>query len=146
MAENFLGNSQAIEAEIAQLQKMIEIKRNQLEAQSGIVEEKELVRGAVQEMVAESAETDLEVAPIQSVSTISTGTTATGGASGASYLDRLDDESAVKLNAYIAEIGQHGIVRTLNKVVAEEPFIIDAFHDVLVDKLYEELKTKGLIK
>ena len=91
-------------------------------------------------------ETDLEVAPIQSVSTISTGTTATGGASGASYLDRLDDESATKLNTYIAEIGQYGIVKTLNKVMTEEPFIIDALHDALIDRLYDELKAKGLIK
>ncbi|HNZ55243.1 MAG TPA: hypothetical protein PKN73_00760 [Candidatus Paceibacterota bacterium] len=146
MAENFLGNSQAIEAEIAQLQKMIEVKRNQLEAQSGIVEEKELVRSAIQEMITESAETDSKAALSQPVVAAKTKVVPTGNASGASYLDRLDDESAVKLNAYIAEIGQHGIVRTLNKVVAEEPFIIDAFHDVLVDKLYEELKTKGLIK
>ena len=146
MAENFLGNSQAIEAEIAQLQKMIEVKRNQLEAQSGIVEEKELVRSAIQEMITESAETDSEATSSRPVIAAKTKAAPIGNASGASYLDRLDDESAVKLNAYIAEIGQHGIVRTLNKVVAEEPFIIDAFHDVLVDKLYEELKTKGLIK
>jgi uncharacterized coiled-coil protein SlyX len=146
MAENFLGGSQAIEAEIAQLQKMIEIKRNQLEAQSGIVEEKELVRSAIQEMITESAETDSEATSSRPVIAAKTKAAPTGGASGASYLDRLDDESATKLNTYIAEIGQYGIVKTLNKVMTEEPFIIDALHDALIDRLYDELKAKGLIK
>ena len=84
MAENFLGNSQAIEAEIAQLQKMIEVKRNQLEAQSGIVEEKELVRSAIQEMITESAETDSKAALSQPVVAAKTKVVPTGNASGAS--------------------------------------------------------------
>ena len=144
MAENFLAGSQAIEAEIAQLQRMIETKRNQLEGQGGMIEEKELVRGAVQEMLTEEAGSGIQAAPVARPTTMaSSQTSATGGAS---YLDRLDEESTAKLNTYIAEIGQRGIVKTLNKVMAEEPFIIDAFHDALIDRLYDELKAQGLIK
>jgi len=142
MAENFLRGSREIEAEIAQLQKMIETKRNQLEEQSGIVEEKELVRDALQEMISQAEIPELEIShSVDKPKTLS-------GASvlGNSYLDRLDQESAAKVAHYVEEISQHGIIKTVNKAMSESPFVVDALHDVLVDKLYEQLKAEGLIK
>lgn len=142
MAENFLSGNQAIEAEIAQLQQMIEVKRNQLESQSGIVEEKELVRSALKEMIGLG---EPQAAPASSVSNGQAISQTTSTISG-SYLDRLDEEGVATVNRYIEGIGQQGLVKTLNKVAAESPFVVDAVHDVLVDKLYEQLKAKNLIK
>lgn len=142
MAENFLRGSREIEAEIAQLQKMIETKRNQLEEQSGIVEEKELVRDALQEMISQVEIPELEIShPVDKPKTLSSASVL-----GNSYLDRLDQESAVKVAHYVEEISQHGIIKTVNKAMSESPFVVDALHDVLVDKLYEQLKAEGLIK
>ena len=46
----------------------------------------------------------------------------------------------------MAEVFSKGLKQALVSVQVEEPFIIDAFHDALVDRLYDELKTRGIIK
>ena len=63
-----------------------------------------------------------------------------------SYLDTVDDATVAKVNGYVAEAFQKGIKATLRKVIAEDPFVLDVFHDVLTDKLYSELKSRGLVK
>ena len=44
-----------------------------------------------------------------------------------------------KINALVQGLFEQGIRKTIATVV-EEILILDAFHDALVDKLYEELK------
>ncbi|MFA6274872.1 MAG: hypothetical protein WCX70_01845 [Candidatus Paceibacterota bacterium] len=146
MAENFLVSNKMIEAEIVELQKKIEEKRNQLEKQSGIMEEKSLVREAFQEMIAKKTEEEPETTPASKVDLVGEPQKTSWINVSASYLDRLDEKTISKLNIYIDEINQQGIVRTLKKAITDEPFVIDALHDILVDKLYEELKNRGLIK
>ncbi|MFA5736689.1 MAG: hypothetical protein WC893_00790 [Candidatus Paceibacterota bacterium] len=146
MAENFLVSNKMIEAEIVELQKKIEEKRNQLEKQSGIMEEKSLVREAFQEMIAKKIEEEPETTPASKVDLVGEPQKTSWINVSASYLDRLDEKTISKLNIYIDEINQQGIVRTLKKAITDEPFVIDALHDILVDKLYEELKNRGLIK
>jgi len=63
-----------------------------------------------------------------------------------SYLDAVDDATVAKVNAYIAQAFQNGIQSTLRAVITEDPFILDVFHDALTDKLYAELKTRGMVK
>ena len=154
MAENILGGSGAIEAEIAQLQKLIEQKRNLLEQEHGIVEEKELVRSAVEGLLSaeggislgqatQSTDDDSGSDQAQSIPKV---VAADKSVKGGSYLDHLDDSSATTINAFIQQIPQAGIIKTVNQVIAESPFVVDAFHDALVDKLYEELKAQGIVK
>lgn len=63
-----------------------------------------------------------------------------------SYLDTVDDATVTKVNEYIALVFQNGIKNTLKKVIEEDPFLLDVFHDALTDKLYGELKARGLVK
>lgn len=39
-----------------------------------------------------------------------------------------------------------GIEKSVKEARKQNPFILDAFHDALTSKLYEELKKKGLLK
>jgi len=137
-----------LEQEIADLQKMIEAKRDELEKQGGIVEEKDLVRQSVREMFLGQATPPANQAPLSQpvssspASPVSTSTVASDG----SYLDYLDDQSAEAVNSLVAQIATKGIASVVAEVANKEPFITDAFHDALVDKLYDELKVRGLIK
>jgi len=129
-----------LEQEIAELQKMIEAKRDQLEKAGGIIEEKELVRQSVREMF-------LNVpAQIPLSTTTPTPATTQTVPVGGSYLDYLDPQTTETINRFIGEIQAKGITPVINEVASQKPFVVDAFHDALVDKLYDELKQRGLIK
>ena len=137
-----------LEQEIADLQKMIEAKRDQLEKDGGIVEEKELVSQSVHEMFLDATEPKAGQTTSPQNSSAITPTSATPQAvpTTGSYLDYLDDQTAEVINGLVAQIGTKGITAVINEASVQEPFVIDAFHDALVDKLYDELKTRGLVK
>ena len=136
-----------LEIEIAELQKMIEAKRDQLEKEGGIIEEKELVRQAVKEMFLDKAvpsvSVQTDVAQKQTITQTSIPQTIPPNAS---YLDYLDPQTAETINRFIGEIQAKGITPVINEAASQEPFVVDAFHDALVDKLYDELKTRGIVK
>jgi hypothetical protein len=149
MAENFDQN--IIEAEIAQLSKEIEDKRRQLESQRGITGEstgdKELVRAVMAE----------KIFPAQpSSAPAATQTTAAQAivppppppkpAAGVSYLDSLDANAVETVNMLINKAFSGGLTKAISKAQEETPYILDAFHDALTDKLYEELKSRKLVK
>jgi len=126
MTEQF--SPESVPAELIELSKAIELRRNVIETEQGVTEEKEMVRLVLKdELFAESSP--------QSQST----------SSSTHYLDTLDDDSLAELNAYIARIPELGMKKTIALVRKEQPFLIDAFHDALTDKLYDELKNNGLI-
>ncbi len=140
-----------LESEIAELQKMIEAKRDQLEKEVGIVEEKELVRQSVREMFLDTTTPPLSSSanplPAQSPTPVSTPSVKVQpNSASASYLDYLDADTTEKINHLIEEIPAKGVALVIDEVAAQEPFVIDAFHDALVDKLYDELKARGLVK
>ncbi|OHB25088.1 MAG: hypothetical protein A2542_00120 [Parcubacteria group bacterium RIFOXYD2_FULL_52_8] len=141
----------AVEAEIAQLAKQIEAKRRLLESEHGIVDEKDAVRHVVAEKFGEAvgqlsgaaaaaAAAGSPVSPAPTGPTVSTSKTAT------TYLDTLDDDTVAKINALIASVFEHGLEKTIKTVVEEDPFVLDAFHDALVDKLYDELKKHNVVQ
>lgn len=68
------------------------------------------------------------------------------GSGGKSYLDAVDDATVAKVNGYIAKVFSNGIQATLREVIEQDPFVLDVFHDALTDKLYGELKARGLAK
>jgi hypothetical protein len=140
-------SSSNLEAEIADLSKQIEAKKRSLEQQNGILPE------AGKEMIAEVlAEHFVTQAP--AAASIPTDSTIPATSVLAprpikpvqSYLDSLDPESVTAVNSYIAMVPAEGIKKTITRVLAESPFIIDAFHDALVTHLYDELKARGIIK
>jgi glutamine synthetase type III len=133
-----------LEVEIAELQKMIEAKRDELEKEGGIIEEKDLVRQSVKEMFLDSItpKTNIATTTPSSVPTASSQTVPAN----ASYLDYLDPQTTEVINQLISQISSKGVTPVIDEVAGQEPFIIDAFHDALVDKLYEELKERGFVK
>ena len=132
--------SRIIEQEIAELSHAIEQKRTILERENKIVEEKELVRSAVREMIPFQPPIAIPSKPQEPPSVEPSQKIATH------YLDNLDEESHGKVQSLISETFDKGIKKTVPKLQYEEPFIIDAYHDALVDKLYLELKNRGIIK
>lgn len=42
---------------------------------------------------------------------------------------------------------EHGLVKAINEArIMKEPYILDAFHDLLVDKLYQELINRDKLR
>ncbi len=141
---NLSGNN--LEAEIAELTKQIEVRKRVLEEQNGI-------RPEGKEMVAEALAEHFSPEPQAAALAASDGSQTTAPPSpvrpsepGKSYLDALDPSTILAVNSYISMVPVEGIKKTVAKVRTESPFIIDAFHDVLVTHLYEELKTRGIVK
>lgn len=139
----------AVEAEIAALAQKIEEKRRLLEAEHGVVEEKELVRQAIGEKISEAlgqASSAAQVAAEPSAALpVSSATPAPSAQSGPTYLDTLDDDTVRKINALVEQVFTLGLQKTIKTVVEEDPFVLDAFHDALVDKLYAELKKHKVV-
>ncbi len=133
MAETF--SREVVEQEIAELSEAIRTRRAILEKEKGLMEEggeKELVKEAVGEK-------------IKAIKPEFTPKKSQGGAP-VHYLDRLDDETNKKINHLAEEVFSSGLKKTLKNLQYEEPFMVDALHDLLVDKYYEELKARGFVK
>ena len=123
-----------IEAEIAALSAQIEAKRAQLEQERGsAVESHEVLHHVVGEKVYG------EPRPIVPLHATHTSTSTT------SYLDGLDPADIEKINILIDMIPKQGIKKTIEQAKNEPAYILDAFHDALVDKLHDELKKQKLI-
>jgi hypothetical protein len=140
--ETLKGGAGVIEAEIAELSQLIDKKRKLLEEQKGIVEDKEVVRQAVGERISShiptGTSTFVPVKPAQ--------TTQTTKKVGASYLDDLDGESIDRLNHLLGIVFDKGIKDAVGAAMYMEPFMLDALHDALVEKFYDELKKLGKVK
>lgn len=141
--------SNDIESEIIELNRQLEEKKKQLEAQSGIVEEKEALAEVVSEHIYGSTASGVTDDEDDSNSDDKVKTdipTKRSNKTGGCYLDTLSSEEASRINTYILSVPANGIKKTINQVKNEDPLLIDAFHDALVTKLYDELKSRGLIK
>ena|SRR3989344_7565596 len=123
-----------IEAEIAALSQQIEAKRAQLESERGSrVEAGEALHHVVSDLTGH--------VPANPASPKAT----QGKPSGTSYLDDLDPADAEKVNALIDLIPKLGLAKTIAQAKEQPAYILDAFHDALVDKLRDELKRQKLI-
>lgn len=131
-----------LEQEIAELQRKIEEKRNLLEQQGGIIEEKEFVRESVKEILPQAqAQTE------QTPETVRPAVKVEAPTGEVSYLDHLDEESLGIVNSLIEELPTLGLAKVVTKAESYNiPYLVDALHDALVDKLYEELKSRGFVK
>lgn len=130
-----------IELEIEALSKEIEAKRRELEAGVGVVHEstgeKEVVRASLAEKI--NAQLPPSIAPLGPVPV------APAASSTGSYLDDLDPETTEKVNALIQEVFDKGLERAIKDAKNLEPYVLDAFHDALADRMYQELKRRKVI-
>lgn len=129
-----------LEAEIAELQQKIEAKKNLLEQQGGIIEERDLLSSSINEMftgtsglTAKQVSSSVEPTPLaDSVVT--------------SYLDNLDDQTTEIVNALIQKLPELGITKVVAEAELNGPYMVDVLHDALVDKMHDELVQRGLLK
>jgi hypothetical protein len=144
MPEDFSKNN-SIEAEIAELSQKIAEKRKELESSKGIVEEREVVKSAIGEKISNNVPQAVSAA----LSATGANTKASGAGTpppaGKSYLDYIDEESRAIVEDLVESVFVNGLEKTLKGLEMQEPYIIDVFHDVLTDKIYDELKKRGAI-
>lgn len=140
------SESVAIASELALLEREVAIARARLEAAQGItVEHKEAVREVVAEKIYGSERPAIASSPVVQIQTSTTVSPSTKPLASDHYLSTLSDEDVVKVNELISAVGTDGIQKTIDRAKNELPFILDAFHDALVDKLYDDLKARGLV-
>ena len=139
-----LSNS-SIEAEIAELSQKIAEKRQQLEAGKGIIEERDLLKSAVVEKFTSTPSQGATSTTTQTTSQ-KVAQTAVASTADKSYLDTLDPDSRLIVEGLVESVFRDGMAKTLKDLELQEPYIIDAFHDELTDKLYDELKKRGVLK
>ena len=132
-----------LEAEIAELNKEIEAKRALLESKHGITSE----RGALHEVVAEKLDRSSAdaVALRQELQNSMASGSQTVQSQKGGYLNSLSDGQAEMINQLVSLIPTKGIKYAVAEAKKLEPFLVDAFHDALVDKLYDELANRGLV-
>ncbi|MBI5147638.1 MAG: hypothetical protein HZA37_00580 [Parcubacteria group bacterium] len=128
MPENAFQNN--LEAEIAQLSAEIAQKKEALEKTRGFVSEKEILRETVREKIfpAPSARMTPAAPPA--------GTAASSVSS--------DDRN--KVGQLVNKALSDGLAAAIKEAREGSPYVLDAFHDALVDKLHEELVKRKIIK
>lgn len=132
--------SEHIENNLARLgghvEQQIESKREQN------VPEREIVKEAMQTFAEEIVKN--EVTTPQSIQP----TQRTGSQSLPSYLQKEEGNEGAKhiVEQLIEEALSHDLEKAVRDAKKHSPFIEDAFHDALVDKLIPELKKRGILK
>jgi hypothetical protein len=61
------------------------------------------------------------------------------------YLENEEPEIKLTIEKLIDEVFHEGLDKTIKKASQAGPFFLDAFHDALADKLFDELKKRKLI-
>lgn len=61
------------------------------------------------------------------------------------YLKESPEEIKLEVEKLVDSVFHNGLAKTASRVRKADPFVLDAFHDALTDKLYEELKKRKLI-
>lgn len=143
--------SHNIKQEIAALEEILREKKRELEAKGESKEEKELLKEAVREHVERAAEAPLASSGVEGPAP---------DAQSPSPLmpsqpvqpQQADDPLAgldhrEQIEELVAFAFSKGIVEAVNVARrANNPHLLDEFHDALVDRLYEYLIQEGVIK
>jgi len=128
MLEHNLQSPVSLEKEIALLNEQIEQKREQLEQENKIVSDKELIKEVL-----------VSTPTISAPASQST-------PSDDSYLNDLDEVTEANIGDLLDKVFSTGLAKTLKLAKQLSPLELDAFHDTLTDRLYDELSKRGLIK
>lgn len=123
-SQNF--EHKALEADIERLSKEIAEKKNRLEYKN--FSEKELVKKSLEPAFQK------QIVNFQSV----------GGASQQTGYN-IPSEAKIRVEELVNSLFKQGIEKVVKRARRASPFILDAFHDTLTDKFYEELKKRNLL-
>lgn len=140
--------------EIAALETILREKKRELEvkglAPSGIEEEKELLKEAVQEHVERVAEAPLAPSGVEGLTPDAQPPTPAAPSSPVQPQPADDPLAGLDHREQIEELAaiafSKGIVEAVNIARrANNPHLLDEFHDALVDRLYDYLVQEGVI-
>lgn len=123
-----------LEADIERLSKEIKEKRDLLENKG--ISNKELLKQTLSPIIKQSGPAQPiqpSVQPADDSKFLS------------DYLKDASPDVKIKVEKLIESAFRHGLTKTVGEAKHFDPFILDAFHDALTDKMYEELKKRGLI-
>lgn len=128
-------NHNIIEKDIERLSKEIAEKKKMPEYKE--IPERELIKQTLQPLVRQpsiqpSKPTTQPAAPVEETVL-------------PEYLKDSPPEIKLQVEKLIDLVFHQGIEKTVKEANQAGPFILDAFHDALTDKLYDELKKRNLI-
>lgn len=63
-----------------------------------------------------------------------------------SYLDSVPPEVESEVNNLLTIVFEKGVENAIKMASNSSPLVMDAFHDALTDKIYNNLKDKGILK
>lgn len=62
------------------------------------------------------------------------------------YVKEASPEIKQKIEGLLTMVFRDGLDKAVKKLKSEPPFVVDAFHDALVDAFYEELKKRKIVQ
>lgn len=136
-----------IEAEIQELSRQIEEKRKALEESRGMhVEHQEAISQVVLEHLKPGGSTTTTTSDDDEDTDDTKKQAKPAAATHQHYLDTAPPQVVREINELIELVPTKGVKEAIKQAQNREPFVMDGFHDALVDRLYTELKTRGYIK
>ena len=138
MTEEFLNieKHKALETDIERLRTEVHEIQGQPEARE--LSEKEVLRAAIDRMAPEGNE---RYHPGTSPAVPQDDTSLLPG-----YAVQAPADIKLEVENLLDEAFHGGLVDAIKKARKSSPFVLDAFHDALTGKLYEEFKERGLFK
>lgn len=125
-----------IKAEMEKISKEVAERKKSPEAEG--VSEKELVKEALRPIIEGQPPSSSTPAPAVAPSPSS-------GDVLPQYLQNSPAEIKSQVEKLVSSVFQQGLEKTVKEVKKQNAFFIDAFHDALSDRLYEELKRRKMI-
>ena len=129
-----------MEADIERLSREIAEKKNLLEHRN--LSAKELVKESLEPMFRQNIGQPNVGQPVQSV-VVNQQTSQSRILP--DYLQNVSSEIKLRVEELVDSLFHQGIEKVISRARRASPFILDAFHDALTDKLHEELKKRKLI-
>ena len=60
-------------------------------------------------------------------------------------MKQMSAEAKLEIEYLVDMALHHGIDKAVEKAKASGPFVLDAFHDALTGKLYDEMRRRGML-
>jgi hypothetical protein len=141
MAEDFKIFHESLERDLKRL--IAEIQRMETGAESGpILPEREIVRRSLEKVTAEIAPPSTpQVAPLSQ-------SQSGDGSLLPSYLvsNKTDPRVRFEIERLVDSVFHEGLEKAVKEAKKHPPFVLDAFHDALTDKLIPILIERGVLK
>lgn len=134
------ANYQKFEGELhADMERLAQSIREQKQRNAEHVPDRELVRQQLEPLIRSQLERTVETDRVEEPATD------TEKELLPEYLEKSPKEIRLRLQSMIQETFNNGLGKTLSNVKSLDPFWVDAFHDVLTDNVYDELKKRNLL-